>query len=809
MPRKYIWGAILVLVAICLLSVILTLGKAKLPDDDIQPASLVDEIDQISEKVEEAVQAALDELDEIIQNELEDNRKLEKMIKAAVGKNISKRQLRVARRFEKSVDASKKPVVTINHSFGLLKISPWNKQQVMVKALVLVSSSIDEKEAKQLADEIEIAIKGNENEIIIETKYPEDEKERVNYEVELSVTVPESSSLNTRNSFGSLVVTGILGSVESDIRYGSALIQDCGKNLNMKAQYGSIAVLGIEGDVEISSGFGGVYVADVKGNQRVSNKFGEVKAQADPEGGNISLHNEFGKVELYVPREIDAEVHASAEFGALNSDLPLDVERDGFKYYAEGYLGEQEFAEHRQIDLKNRFGEIRISNSIWDFELERFWDRIETAPDIEDETDIESEIGNSRQSQGREEMLYEETFSEVFPAGDATSVQIEHSHGNVEVQGWDEPELKLDGEKIVRATTKELAKEYANQMKVEIMREGDRIYVKTIRPELSPPPLSPPYTGGMKGGGKIEQMTINYVLMVPHQVDVGLQNAHGNVKVSSLQSELDVDSRHGNLNVENVGKNLSIKHEHGNIEVAQIGGSATINKMHGQLKLAQVVGNLILEQQHGNADINNIGGTAEVNHQHGNLELISGGNDLRLQHRHGNVVLETIGGFVEANKEHGSLRVNDVQANLTIKSRHSNIDASDIRGNAHIEDAHGGIKIEGVGGDLFASDEHGNVSAGEISGAVTIHNAHGNIDVSTDEPIEHDYTLSTRHANITINIPKDSKVDIHATTSHGIISSVVPLGQITSRNDATASGQLNGGGTKIELSNNFGNITIK
>jgi hypothetical protein len=183
----------------------------------------------------------------------------------------------------------------------------------------------------------------------IETKYPEDEKERVNYEVELSVTVPESSSLNTRNSFGSLVVTDILGNVESDIRYGSALIQDCGNDLNMKGQYGSIAVLGIEGDIEISSGFGGVYVADVKGNQRVSNKFGEVKAQADSEGGNISLHNEFGKVELYVPREIDAEVHASTEFGALNSDLPLDIERDGFKYYTEGYFGEQKFAEHRVV----------------------------------------------------------------------------------------------------------------------------------------------------------------------------------------------------------------------------------------------------------------------------------------------------------------------------------------------------------------------------------------------------------------------------------------------------------------------------
>ena len=314
MSRKYILGAILVLVAICLLSVILTRGKTTLRDNaDIQPVSAVDELDRISEKVEKAVQSALDGLDEIIQNELEDNRKLEKIIKAAVGKNIRKRQLRVARRFEKSVDASGKPIVTINHSFGLLKISPWNKPQVMVKALFLVSSSINDSESQQLADEIEIAIKGNENEITIETKYPESEKERGGYEVELSVTVPESSSLNTRNSFGSLVITGILGSIESDIRYGSALIQDCSDDLDMKGKYGSIAVLSIKGDVEISCEFGGVYITDVKGNLGVSNKFGEIKAQADAEGGDIKLHNEFGKVELYVPNKIDAEVHANID----------------------------------------------------------------------------------------------------------------------------------------------------------------------------------------------------------------------------------------------------------------------------------------------------------------------------------------------------------------------------------------------------------------------------------------------------------------------------------------------------------------
>lgn len=101
-------------------------------------------------------------------------------------------------------------------------------------------------------------------------------------------------------------------------------------------------------------------------------------------------------------------------------------------------------------------------------------------------------------------MPYEEIFSEMFPASEAISVQIEHSHGNVEVQGWDKQELKLDGEKIVQAKTEDLAREYASQMKVEITQESDRIYVKTVRQKLS---------SQESRRFKIKELTINYTLM--------------------------------------------------------------------------------------------------------------------------------------------------------------------------------------------------------------------------------------------------------------------------------------------------------
>ncbi len=755
--------------------------------------STEDKIERAVDAVEEAVESALESLDEIIQNELEDNRELERILRTIAGREVKTRQLRVARRIEEAVDTSKNPHIVVDHSYGSLHISAWDKNRVEIKALILVSSSVGELRAQRLADEITIVVEGGKDEIYIKTQYPRRELERGGFDVELSITVPRESSMNVKNAFGNLVISGILGSVESAVQYGNALIENCGDNLELKSKYGSAAIVDVNGDVTVESSFGGVHIAGVTGTQQVSNRYGVIEVLTDSKGGDIELHNEFGKIGLYMPEVLDAEVYASSKFGGLTSDLPLDITRRGLTFYGEGYFGEQEDAQYQKINLENRFGEVHIYDTDWDFDLAQFWDEVNNIPNAEREVEYseQSELEDTM----RYEERYEEAFSEQLSAEGITDISIEHSHGNIEVRGWDEQELKLDGVKIVRAKTQELAEEYAHEMRVEMTRDGDEINIRTIRPEFD--------------SKKVQQMTINYVLMAPRQVDMELKHAHGNSTISNIDGDLNVDNRHGELTIEQIGKDVSIKHSHGNAEIAQVGGDAEIKKTHGNLKLFQVQEDLVLNHQHGNVEINDIGGDAEIKKSHGCLNLISVGSDVQLEHQHGCVVLEIIGGDVDVNKQHGSLKIRDVQKDCTITSRHSNIDISGVASDAHIEGGHGSMKIDRIGGDLTVSSEHANVSAGDIAGEVTIRNSQGNINVTAADPITHDYNLNTQHANITIDIPEGSKLDIYAHTRHGNIKSIVPLEQTKLGNDVTATGELNGGGVRVELTNSIGNIKIQ
>lgn len=390
---------------------------------------------------------------------------------------------------------------------------------------------------------------------------------------------------------------------------------------------------------------------------------------------------------------------------------------------------------------------------------------------------------------------YEENFSAQLSGEGITNISIEHSHGNIEVRAHDEQELKLDGVKIVRAKTPELAEEYAQQMRVEMTRDGDKINIRTIRPDFD--------------SKEVQRLTIKYVLMVPHQVAMDVNHVHGNSTISNIDGNLSVDNNHGRLSIEHIGASVSIKHAHGNIEVAQIGGDAAITKSHGQMQLLSVQKDLLLHHQHGNVDINGVGGNTIIKKSHGDLNLISCQGDVQLQHEHGNVRLETAGGDVNVNKKHGSLKIQDVQKDCIITSRHSKIDLSGVALNALIKGGHGSIKIDRVGGNLNASNEHAGISADNIDGAVTIHNSHGQINVIATEPIIHDYSLSTKHANITIDIPKDTKLNISARTQRGNIKSAVPLTQTKSDRSVNATGELNGGGVRMELTNSFGNIKIQ
>jgi hypothetical protein len=298
----------------------------------------------------------------------------------------------------------------------------------------------------------------------------------------------------------------------------------------------------------------------------------------------------------------------------------------------------------------------------------------------------------------------EQDFSESMPTEAETGIDISHSHGNISVKGWDRDEVKIEGKKIVKAKDEETARMYAEQMKVEVKSEDDRIVVKTIRPRP-------------EESWKIRQITVNYELYAPENLNVALESIHGDVIVENFTGKLDLGSRHGKLQIAQIGKDASVKHEHGDVNISHVGGNAWVSKRHGDVRIESVGGELRLDHQHGNVDLDTIGKGADLTKQHGEVNVANVGGMLKIDHEHGRLRLKMIEGDVEIKKQHGEIDIESVNGNVSVHSEHGNLRVIDVGGNVNLTGAHGNARVENVSGVADISRKHCKVSLHNVETA--------------------------------------------------------------------------------------------
>ncbi len=277
---------------------------------------------------------------------------------------------------------------------------------------------------------------------------------------------------------------------------------------------------------------------------------------------------------------------------------------------------------------------------------------------------------------------YEEAFEfEREIAGER--VEIKHEHGNIAIHGWDQPGLKISGEKIVRARNLETAENYAQSVNVEISQGGGEIRVETVRPKKSK-------------AWQIRRDQVNYELYLPRALLVELESEHGSVMVTDFANGVSVEGEHGRLSVESIGEFVEVEHEHGDVSIAGIDGAVEVKTEHGKLNIQAVSGLLELEHEHGNATLDGIDGEVEAKVEHSGLTISDVRGSLDLKHEHGRVSLAGIQGNLRVNKDHGSLAVEGIEGGIDAKVEHANTRIHTAEGaSAHyeIEGEHSNIKL--------------------------------------------------------------------------------------------------------------------
>lgn len=231
---------------------------------------------------------------------------------------------------------------------GNVKIEPWDRDEVLVRAEKVVKTGSDA-DAKRVLDLIKIMVDSKPDRLRIETQLPKRENgllawlsgRHLDMKVEYRIQVPRELDLDIDNVNGGVSVTGVHGGLELETINGGIDLTDAAGTLRLETVNGGIDVVGSSGSLSASSV-----------NGAINAELTEVGDAAD-----MSFSTVNGGIDLRLPRSARASIEASTTNGSIETDLPIQVEGKRTRRRLEGDLN----GGGRKIELSTTNGGIDIT----------------------------------------------------------------------------------------------------------------------------------------------------------------------------------------------------------------------------------------------------------------------------------------------------------------------------------------------------------------------------------------------------------------------------------------------------------------
>jgi hypothetical protein len=233
---------------------------------------------------------------------------------------------------------------------------------------------------------------------------------------------------------------------------------------------------------------------------------------------------------------------------------------------------------------------------------------------------------------------------------DIKRVVVEAGAGDLVVRGGESRDVKVDGRAC--ASTAELLE----QIKLEIRRDGDTVYLRTVLPDIS---------DGLFGF--LRYAYIDVTVDVPKTATLKVDDSSGDLRVSDVQGATISDSS-------------------GDQTLEHIAGDLDVSDSSGEINITEVNGGLRLRDSSGDVDVNGVQGDVVV--------TVDTSGDLDISH--------VTGGVHIMNDSSGDIEVQDVKRDVIID-----------------EDSSGGIAVRDVGGNFtVGSDGSGGIHYDRVAGTV-------------------------------------------------------------------------------------------
>ena len=265
--------------------------------------------------------------------------------------------------------------ILVENSYGSVTVTPGNDREIIVRLKKVVYGK--EPGARSMSTEIHLEAKperrgpsapapkpevepGKESDVeyfVVRTNREALSGKNYTFNTDLEIIVPKNSSLQVKNAFGEISVSGIRGDLELSTSHRGLEIRDCTGQFKISTRYADSRLTNLTGNLTLDAR-GKVTIDTIKGNVTVTNEYSPLDIfNVD---GELTASNTEGSIRI-------ERVTKQVTVDSRGTDVSVDDLQGGLKVKAS----------HKDVDISNAASNVVIESSFAGVSLKNIGGNVE------------------------------------------------------------------------------------------------------------------------------------------------------------------------------------------------------------------------------------------------------------------------------------------------------------------------------------------------------------------------------------------------------------------------------------------------
>jgi hypothetical protein len=243
-------------------------------------------------------------------------------------------------------------------------------------------------------------------------------------------------------------------------------------------------------------------------------------------------------------------------------------------------------------------------------------------------------------------------------------VVLSNKYGNIDVKTNDGDKVTIDVEITVNARNEETANTAFERINIDFSASSDYVKAETI--------LDSDKGNWWAGNKKSYDFKINYEVTIPRSVELDVSNKYGDVYITELENDLELNVKYGNFNVVSAEDfDLTCKYGSGEIENCK-DITADLGYVSGEGFKVGICENVELDTKYSKI-------------------RIKSAKDITADAGYDNYGIGTADAF-KLDGNYNKINITDV-VDFSADTRYTNINIEELRGSVNLEMGYGGLEI--------------------------------------------------------------------------------------------------------------------